>query len=176
MNTLNLLWFILDNNTNPSGISHINTWKVLLPPFIHYHHDPILSSLCIKTITWLRFMTYYASMRLAFYIWTAQDPRTDCAMSDALHRGRAHRPANMTRLQGQLITPHPKVAHRCITDTNDKGFPRETYMYIPWNVTHVMTIAVNMYTTNMYLAAIFSTPPSLKLHKSAIIDSKSLQE
>ena len=46
----NLLWFILDNNPKRSGFSHIYTWKVLLPPFIQYHHDPTLFSLCYKTI------------------------------------------------------------------------------------------------------------------------------
>ena len=94
MNTLNLLWFILHNNTNPSGISHINTWKVLLPPFIHYHHDPTLFSLCIKTITWLLFMIYHALIRIAFCIWTTRYLCAKWAMSDALHRGRAQRPAN----------------------------------------------------------------------------------
>ena len=30
---------------------YIYTRKVLLPPFIHYHHDPILFSLCFMTNT-----------------------------------------------------------------------------------------------------------------------------
>ena len=41
----------LNNNPNPSRISHIHIRKVLLHPFIHYHHDPILFSLCFMTIT-----------------------------------------------------------------------------------------------------------------------------
>ena len=47
----NLLWSTLDNNPNPSRFSHIYIRKVLLHPFIHYHHDPILFSLCYMTIT-----------------------------------------------------------------------------------------------------------------------------
>ena len=120
VNTLNLLWFILDNNTNPSGFSHIYTWNVLLSPFIHYHHDPTLSSLCNKTFTWLRFIIYHALIRLSFYIWTHWNHRTDCLIRDAFHRGRVQRPRDApprtydTRSLWQPEHATSKVAPKCI--------------------------------------------------------------
>ena len=53
VNTLILLWYTLDNNTNPSWFSPILTWKVLLPPFIYEHYDLTLFPLCNTTLTWL---------------------------------------------------------------------------------------------------------------------------
>ena len=99
VNTLILLWLILDNNTNPFWFSHIYTWKVLLPHFIHYHHDPTLSSLCNKTFTWLRFIIYHTWIRLSFCIWTHWNHRTDCLIRDTLPRGRVPRPANRRHLK-----------------------------------------------------------------------------
>ena len=95
VNTLILLWFILNNNTNPFWFSHIYTWKVLLPHLVHYHHDPTLSSLCNKTFTWLRFIIYHAWLRLSFCVWTHWNPRTDWLIRDALPRGRVPSPANI---------------------------------------------------------------------------------
>ena len=46
VNTLSPIWYTLDNNTNPSGSSHIYTRKVLLPHIKHYHRDSIYFSLC----------------------------------------------------------------------------------------------------------------------------------
>ena len=89
VNTLNPIWFTLDNNTNPSGFSHIYTRKVLLPHIIHYHHDPTYSSLCIKTFTWLRFMIYTHSLDYAITSeHTERDSCTDWAIRDACSRGR----------------------------------------------------------------------------------------
>ena len=48
VNTLMLLWFILEYNTNPFWFSHIYTRKVLLPHIIHYHHDPIYPRCVIR--------------------------------------------------------------------------------------------------------------------------------
>ena len=53
VNTLILLWYTPDNNTNPSWFSPILTWKVLLPPFIYEHYDLTLFPLCNTTLTWL---------------------------------------------------------------------------------------------------------------------------
>ena len=46
VNTLSPIWYALDNNTNPSGFSHIYTRNVLLPHIKHYHRYPTYSSLC----------------------------------------------------------------------------------------------------------------------------------
>ena len=95
VNTLILLWFILEYNTNPFWFSHIYTRKVLLPHIVHYHHDPTLSSLCNKTFTWLRFIIDHAWLRLRVCVWTHWNPRTDWLIRDALPRGRVPRPANI---------------------------------------------------------------------------------
>ena len=96
VNTLILLWVILEYNTNPFWFSHIiYTRKVLLPHIIHYHRDPTLSSLCNKTFTWLRFIIYHAWLWLSFCVSTHWNPRTLCLMQDAIPRGRVPRPANI---------------------------------------------------------------------------------
>ena len=115
VNTLILLWFILEYNTNPFWFSHIYTWKVLLPHFIHYHHDPTLSSLCNKTFTWLRFITYHAWIRLSFCIWTHWNHRTDWLIRDALPRGASRAPRTyLTRSLWQPEHATSKVAPKCI--------------------------------------------------------------
>ena len=63
VNTLSPIWYTLDNNTNPSGFSHIYTRKVLLPHIKHYHRDPTYSSLCNYDIYFTWVYTICASIK-----------------------------------------------------------------------------------------------------------------
>ena len=73
-------------------------------------------------------------MRLAFYIRTTRDLCAKWAMSDALPRGRAHRPANLIH-EITMTTEHviSKVAQKCILILTIKESRGK--LYIPWNVT-----------------------------------------
>ena len=110
VNTLNPIWFTLDNNTNPSGFSHIYTRNVLLPHIIHYHHDPTYSSLCIKTFTWLRFMIYTHSLDYAIELET-HVPGGASSIPREQH----------TRLLWQPTSRHIYIGPEGHTDTNNKA-------------------------------------------------------
>ena len=138
VNTLNPIWFTLDNNTNPSGFSHIYTRKVLLPHIIHYHHDPTYSSLCNKTFTSLRFMIYTHSLD-----YTITSEHTEILVRSGRFETRVPGGASSipreqhTRLPWQPTSPHIYSGPEGHTDTNNKaGNP-----YIPRNVTHVPEFA-----------------------------------
>ena len=122
VNTLSPIWFTLDNNTNPSGFSHIYTRKVLLPHIIHYHRDPTYSSLCNYTFTSLRFIIY---MHWSAYSITSEHTeillQTGCCR-DACSRGRLqHPPRTHTRMSWQLTSPHIYSGPEYHTDTNNKA-------------------------------------------------------
>ena len=116
VNTLILLWFILDNNTNPSWFSHLYTWKVLLPPFIHYHHDPTLFLLCNKTLTWLRFIIYEHPYDYTFTSGLTEITAQTAWWETLFPRGRVPRPRETGGTRSPWLPEHVihKVAHKCI--------------------------------------------------------------
>ena len=132
VNTLNPIWFTLDNNTNPSGFSHIYTRKVLLSHIIHNHHDPTYSSLCIKTFTSLRFMIYTHSLD-----YTITSEHTEILVQTGRLETRVPGGASSIpreqhmRLLWQPTSPHIYSGPEGHTDTKNKaGNP-----YIPRNAT-----------------------------------------
>ena len=122
VNTLNPIWLTLDNNTNPSGFSHIYTRKVLLPHIIHYHHDPTYSSLCIKTFTSLRFMIYTHS-----FDYTFTSDHTEIPAQTGWFETRVPGGASSIPREQLTISPWQPTSHHIYsdpeghTDTNNKA-------------------------------------------------------
>ena len=122
VNTLNPILFKLDNNTNPSGFSHIYIRKVLLPHIIHYHHDPTYSSLCIKTFTWLRFMIYTHSWDYAITSEHTEIPAQTGRLETRVPGGASSIPREQhTRLLWQPTSRHIYSGPEGHTDTNNKA-------------------------------------------------------
>ena len=122
VNTLNPIWFTLDNNTNPSGFSHIYTRKVLLPHIIHYHHDPTYSSLCIKTFTWLWFMIYTHSLDYTITSEHTEIPGQTAWLETRVPGGASCIPCEqLTRSLWQPTSHHIYSGSEGHTDTNNKA-------------------------------------------------------
>ena len=136
VNTLNPIWLTLDNNTNPSGFSHIYTRKVLLPHIIHYHHDPTYSSLCIKTFTSLRFMIYTHSLDYAITFEHIEIPAQTGRLETRVPGGASSIPREqLTRSLWQLTSHHIYSGPEGHTDTNNKAGN-----YIYQGMSHMYTI------------------------------------
>ena len=126
VNTLNPIWFTLDNNTNPSGFSHIYTRKVLLSHIIHYHHDPTYSSLCIETFTWLRFMIYTHSLDYTITSEHTEIPAQTARLETRVPGGASSIPREqLTRLLWQPTSRHIYSGPEGHTDTNNKAGNRK---------------------------------------------------
>ena len=127
VNTLSPIWYLHQNNADPSRFLHKYTRKVHLPHSKHYYKHPICFPLCNTDLQVRMISITYALVRLSLgtsYHAKHRSPTTP--QIDALTRRRHPRlPLHIHEMSWQRVSRHVRATRKSFNNTINEGGNRE---------------------------------------------------